>query len=235
MSVLLLAGCTIETQKVQKSTPEEKIVLHTEMPFFKQIDSGNCLQTNLKIALKYYYPEREYSFEQLDLETGRTQGKWTWTSQAMELLLDEGLDAYYYSTTPYLDILGGGEGFIIGYYGEDDGKVMIQHTDFDALYSSIRSLNDTARYNDEKLDFSAVENEFSNGRMVIMLIDRNVLTNPELSYAGHFVTITGINSTHVTFHDTGGIPNRAVEKSRFTDAWNAPGTDNDVIIIKGKL
>jgi hypothetical protein len=218
--LLILFGCA----NIQK-----------EIPFFKQTESGNCLQTNLKIALKYYYPDREYSFEQLDNATGRTEGKWTWTSQALEFLVGEGIDAYYYSTTPYSEILNGGEDFIVSYYGEQDAKIMIEHTDFDALYSSIRTLNSSGRYMDQKLDFSIIEQEFRKGNIVIMLIDRNVLENPGLSYAGHFVIITGINSTHVKFHDTSGMPNRAVNKAEFLEAWNAKGTDNDAIIIKGKL
>jgi hypothetical protein len=220
ITVILLAGCG----------SREK-----EMPFFNQTDSGNCLQTNLKIVLEYYYPEREYSSEQLDDRTGRTQGKWTWTSQAMEFLIDEGLDAYYYSTTPYLNISKGGEAFILNYYGEEDGRIMIQHTNFDALYQSINTLNESARYKYEKLDFSDVEKMFNEGNTIIMLIDRNALTNPKQPYAGHFVTITSINSTHVVFHDTAGTPNRIAERTKFIEAWNAPGTDNDAIIIKGKI
>jgi hypothetical protein len=206
-----------------------------DIPFFKQTDSGNCLQTNLKIVLKYYYPERDYSFEELDDKTGRTQGKWTWTSQAIEFLANEGLDVYYYSTTPYSKILGGGGEFIKEYYGEQDGKIIIEHTDFDALYSSIRTLNNSGRYANQKLNFSIIEQEFRKGSIILMLIDRNVLVNPELGYAGHFVTITEINSTHVIFHDTVGVPNRAVDKDKFLEAWDAHGTDNDVIMIKGKL
>jgi len=39
--LLMIAGCRIQEK---------------EIPFFKQTDSGNCLQTNLKMALKYDYP-----------------------------------------------------------------------------------------------------------------------------------------------------------------------------------
>ena len=150
------------------------------------------------------------------------------------MFLAEGLDAYYYSTTPYTDILEKGEDLMISYYGDQDGRIMIEHTDFAALYSSIRSLNSSGRYFDEKLDFDIIEQEFKKGSMIMMLIDSNALIRRE-PYSGHFVTITEIAKDNVIFHDTSGTPNRVVSKEDFLRAWNANGTDNDVIIIKGKL
>lgn len=219
--VLIFAGCASQATH--------------DIPFFRQTDSGNCLQANLKIALKYYYPEKEYSFEELDLATGRTEGKWTWISQGLQFLVDQGLDAHYYSTTPYFDILEKGEDFIIEYYGERDGKVMIEHTDFDSLYNSIETLRDSDRFKDEKLDFNSLEDEFNNGNIVMALIDRSELSSSNSAYTGHFVTITYISETHVKFHDTAGTPNRITDKETFIRAWNAPSTDNDVMIIKGKI
>ena len=54
-------------------------------------------------------------------------------------------------------------------------------------------------------------------------------------YVGKIGTITKINETHVSIHDSGGTPNLTVEKEQFIKAWKAPATDRDTIIIKGKL
>ncbi len=206
------------------------------IPYYRQTSSANCMQTQLKMALKYYFPEKDFSFEELDRLTGRTQGKWTWTSQLLPVLLDNGLDAYYYSTTPYKEIKEGGEGFILEYYGQEDGRVMIDHTNFDALYSSIEKLEENKKFFNIKLDFSEIEEEFKKGHIIILLIDRKVLFNRQGTFLGHGVTITSINKTHVSIHDSGsGGPNLAVEKEQLIKAWNAPGTDNDAIIIKGKI
>ena len=76
---------------------------------------------------------------------------------------------------PYFEILEGGEEFIKEFYGESDGQIMIDHTDFDSLYSSIETLRDFDRYENRKLDFSEVESEFNKGSFVIILLDRSVL------------------------------------------------------------
>ncbi len=61
------------------------------------------------------------------------------------------------------------------------------------------------------------------------------MQNREGPFTGHGVTITSINETHVSIHDSGGTPNLLVTKEQLIKAWNAPGTDNDAIIIKGKI
>ncbi len=206
-----------------------------DIPYYQQTESGNCLQTQLKMALKYYYPEKDYSFDYLDEMTGRTQGKWTWTSQAISFLLEEGLDIYYYSTTPYDDILAGGEDFLLSHYGEEDGNIMLRHTNFDALYDSIRVLNDTGRYINKKLDFGYLEQEFDKGAHLIVLIDVATLYDTRGSFSGHFTTVTGFDDEYVWFHNSAGEEDTKVEKQQYIDAWNAQGTDNDVIIVYGTI
>jgi hypothetical protein len=206
-----------------------------DIPYYRQTSSGNCMQAQIKMALKYYYPEKDFSFEALDELTGRTSGKWTWTSQLIPVLLDNSLDAYYYSTTPYNNIKEEGRGFILEYYGEEDGNVMISHTNFESLYDSIERLNSNKKFFSRKLDFSEIENEFKKRHIIILVVDRNVLYNRNGTYAGHGIIITSINQTHISIHDSAELPSLTVEKEQLIKAWNAPGTDNDAIIIKGKL
>ena len=76
---------------------------------------------------------------------------------------------------------------------------------------------------------------FKKDYVILMIIDINVLNAVEGGYAGHGVTITKIDKTHVVFHNSILGPNQVATKERFLEAWNAPGTDNDAIIVKGKL
>ncbi|MBW2966791.1 hypothetical protein KY342_06840 [Candidatus Woesearchaeota archaeon] len=225
--LILVAACSYKEETIEVSK--------LEIPFYRQSSSGNCMQTQVKMALKYYYPEKDFSFEELDKLSGRTPGKWTWTSQLLPVLIDNNLDAYYYSTTPYNEIKQRGEEFILEYYGQRDGQVMIDHTNFESLYSSIDKLNNNKKFFQEKLDFSEIENEFKKGHIIILIIDKNVLFNRQGSYAGHGITITSINQTHISIHDSSGTQNLLTTKEQLIKAWNAPGTDNDAIIIKGKI
>lgn len=158
--------------------------------------------------------------------------QWTWFSQALPVLVEEGLDAYYYSLTPYQNLT---PTFINEFYG-DDGPLINGVTNWESLTKSIEYLNQNPnRYQETKLDWSEIEQAFQNKFVILMIVDYNVLINKQGSYAGHGVTITDINQTHVTFHNSNQGPNQIAEKQQFQKAWNAPGTDNDVIIIKGVI
>jgi len=214
---LLLISCTAATQ--------------LDIPYQKQ-QGPSCVQSQMLMAIKYYYPESTLTQADLDQRTGRNPDQWTWFSQAMPVLIEENLDAYYYSLTPYEDLNPETVNQIYG----DDGPFINSVTNWPALKSSIEFLNQNPeRYQKAKLSWQEVEEAFKNKYIILMIIDYNVLTMGLSTYAGHGVTITNINQTHVTFHNSDLGPNQVAEKQRFIDAWNAPGTDNDVIIIKGKL
>lgn len=202
-----------------------------DIPYVKQ-EGPSCVPSQVTMALNYYYPEQNYTLEQVDEMTGRKEEKWTWFSQAMPVLLNEGLDAYYFSTTPYYEL---SPEFVMQYYGPEDGKLINKVTDWEALGKSIEYLSRTNRYQRIKLNWASVEHAFRQGYVILMIIDYHTLDGRDGLYSGHGVTITKINQTHVTFHNSAKGPHQSAQKEKFINAWNAPGTDNDIIIIRGKL
>jgi hypothetical protein len=201
-----------------------------DIPYTRQ-KGPSCVPSQVTMALNYYYPERQYTLEQVNSMIGREGEKWTWFSQAVPILLQEGLDAHYFSTTPYYQLT---PEFVREYYGPEDGRLINEVTDWPLLLDSIDFLKTSRRYQNIKLDWQAVESAFSRGDVLLMIIDYNtIMGNPGL-YSGHGVTITYINQTHVLFHNSAKGPNQKALKQDFIEAWNAPGTDNDVIIIQGK-
>lgn len=201
-----------------------------DIPYTQQ-KGPSCVPSQVTMALNYYFAERKYTLEQVDNMIGRTGEKWTWFSQALPVLVQEGLDPHYYSTTPYYQLT---PEFVIEYYGSEDGGLINEVTDWPLLMQSIDFLKTSNSYTKKKLAWTSVESAFNKGDVILMIIDYNtVMGNPGL-YSGHGVTITYINQTHVLFHNSARGPNQKALKQDFIDAWNAPGTDNDVIIIRGK-
>jgi len=170
-----------------------------DIPYVKQV-GPSCVSSQVTMALQYYFPERKYTLEQIDSTIGREKEKWAWFSQALPILVNEGLDVHYYSKTPYNRLT---PEFVLEYYGIEDGTLINEVTDWNALYNSIDFLRATNRYTNTKLPWQEVE-------------------------------ITFINQTHVLFHNSNKGPNQKAKKQDFIDAWNAPGTDNDIIIVRGK-
>lgn len=55
-------------------------MVNKNIPFYSNTsDDTHCLQACLKMLLKYFYPNEEYSWEELDKLTGKKEGMWTWT------------------------------------------------------------------------------------------------------------------------------------------------------------
>ena len=202
-----------------------------DIPYVKQ-EGPTCVPSQVTMALKYYYPEKDYTLEQVDQMIGREGKNWAWFSQALPILIQEGLDAHYYSLTPYEQLT---PEYVLEYYGEDNGKLINDVTDWEGLTESINFLKTSKRYTKKKLSWQAVERAFNQGDVIMMIIDYNTLKGMPGLYSGHGVTITYINQTQVIFHNSASEPNQKAKKQEFIDAWNAFGTDNDIIIIKGKL
>ncbi|MFC1801617.1 hypothetical protein ACFLZB_04090, partial [Nanoarchaeota archaeon] len=205
---ILLTACTAQIQSQA-----------LDVPYFSQ-EGPSCIQAQMRMALKYYYPEKDYSQEMLDQMTERNGNQWTWFSQAIPVLIEEGLDTYYYSTTPYEEL---NPTFVNSYYG-DDGPLINSVTNWGALQKSIEYIMETDRYQNKKLDWQEVEQAFQEGSVILMIIDYNVLINKDGPYMGHGITITNINETHVTFHNSNMNPNQVATKEQFIEAWDAPGS-----------
>lgn len=215
--LVLLGACSI------------KAPLH--IPYVAQA-GPSCVPSQITMALQYYYPERDYTLAQIDSMIGRTPEKWTWFSQALPILLNENLDAHYFSTTPYYQLT---PEYVLEYYGPEDGTLINDVTDWDRLYQSIDFLKITNKYTQMRLPWKEVEKAVQKGDVVLMIIDYNTLMGSPGLYSGHGITITQITPTHVIYHNSNIGPNQIAEKQRFINAWNAHGTDNDIIIIRGRL
>ena len=119
VALLFLIACTSQIQPLN-------------IPYQKQ-SGPSCVQSQMLMAIKYYFPESILTQADLDQRTGRESNQWTWFSQALPILVEENLDAYYYSLTPYENLT---PEFINQFYG-DDGPFMNSVTNWDALTSSI--------------------------------------------------------------------------------------------------
>ena len=205
------------------------------VPFYKNDDEGNqCMQVTIKSVLKYFL-NKDYSLDELDKLTGRKKGYWTWTSQIVAVLYDLGLDLKYYSKTdlgPYLQ----GEPFIKRHFGKDADKIL-KFTDLPVVIESIKKLRGYKIFEKRVLSSREIGKNISKGYVPLMLIDWNKIVGRQDNYQGHFVIVTGFDNENVFYHESGPKdpePNKAVPKKIFIEAWDANGTDNDVVIVYGK-
>jgi hypothetical protein len=207
----------------------------TPVPFYENKGDGNqCMQVTMKSILKHFL-DKDFSLEELDKLTERKTGLWTWTSQVVIVLYDLGLEVKYYSKSdlePFLQ----GEPFIRKHFGKDAEKIL-KFTDLPVVLGSIKKLLKKDIFEKRKLSFNKVEAHIKQGDIPLMLIDHNKIVGKEGLYQGHFIVVTGFDDQNVFYHESGPKnpeANKKVLKSTFIDAWNANGTDNDIVIVYGK-
>jgi len=209
--------------------------MRLNIPFYKNDEEGNqCVQVAMKTVLKYFL-KKDYSLDKLDKLTGRREGKWTWTFQMVPVLHDLGLKVKFYSKEdiePYLE----GEPFIRKHFGKDAGKVL-KHSDVDVIANSARN---TLKYNvfeKKVLSFDEIEQHIKENHVSLVVIDHNKIVGKKGLYQGHFVVITGFDKDYVYYHEPGPKnpePNKKILKEVFIEAWDANGTDNDIVIVFGR-
>lgn len=204
-----------------------------EVPFYKNTENA-CMQVAMQCVLKHFL-NKEYSIQELDKITKRKEGLWTWTSQAVSALYNLGLDIKFYGKTD-LELFLKGEEFIREQLGDDAEKVL-KFSDMPVVIESIKTLIDSKLFEKRVLNFDEIEKHLKEGTIPIMLIDNNKILGKEDFYQGHFVIVTGFDEQNIFYHDSGPKnpePNKKVPKDTFLKAWNANGTDNDLILVFGK-
>lgn len=203
-----------------------------EIPFYEN-KGEQCMQAAMQSVLKYFL-NKEYSLSELDKLTGRKDKFYTWTSQIVPVLYDLGLNVKYFSKSnpePFL----GGEPFIRKYFGKDANRIL-KVTDLPVFIKSIEKLMKYDIFERKALSLNKLENYVIKGYISLALIDNNKILGKE-GYNGHLVVLTGFDDKNIYYHDSGPInpePNKKISKDIFIKAFNANGTDNDVVVCFGK-
>lgn len=210
--------------------------MRLEIPFFPNTmgDGNQCMQVSC-LSLIPYFTGKDLSAEELDVLSHRKKGYWTYTAQIVTVLHDLGLDVKYFSKidpAPFLD----GESFIRDHYGAVAEQIL-KHTDIPVLIDSIHQLQKYKLFQKKVLDAEELEIHLQQGHGIIMVVDYHKLLEKEGPYQGHAIVLTGYDKSHFFFHDSGPhnpTPHDIIPKKILLDAWNAPGTDNDVVVVYGK-
>ena len=208
--------------------------MEKEIPYFKQPDDTHCFQACLKMILKYFFPEKDFSWGELDKISDKAENKWTWVSSAAVELNKMGLKVKHYAVFDYNDFVKIGDDYIRRTYEEPVAEKMIMLTDIKSEIENADRMLKENIFELRELSLEDVENWFKDGYAAIFLVNCSIM-NKEPGYEGHYVALTGFDGENVFINDPDrwkGSPNRKVEKSLFVKSWRFPKKENTVILIK---
>lgn len=195
-----------------------------KVPFYSNLpDNTHCYQAGLKMVLKYFEPENEYSWEELEKLTGKVEGLWTWPQQTSIWLSRKGyeiIDIDEYDTKLFVE--EGGQ-YLIERYGKEVGEAQIKHSDIKHEQEVQKEYLNLNLQENRIPDFTDIENLLNKGFLIGINVNSKILADKE-GYSGHFVIVYEINKDNITFHDP-GLPGKeamTISLEKFEKAWAYP-------------
>jgi len=202
------------------------------VPFYSNTpDATHCFQAAVKSVLKYFMPDKDFSWEELEKITAKGKDLWTWQMAGLLWLKKNGFDVKYIETFDYDRFINEGGDYLTDQYGEEVGKKMIKYSNIPAEQKIAKEFIAKAPPEKRPADFDDVIAYLKGGYLLILNVNSRSL-NSRPGYAGHFVVVTGLEDGKLVFHDPGppAHESRKMSFDDFTKAWAFP-TENEKNLI----
>lgn len=197
------------------------------VPFFAYTqDKTHCYQSVLKMLLKYFKPDKEYSFEELDILSGKVPEKWTWDTRALINMKKLGLKVLVMDNFDYLKFSINAREYMNSRLGFEAAAEQEKYSDFD------KEMKDAKEYyqefgNSEKIpEISDIKRLIQEGFLVCCNINGRTLRGRK-GYSGHFVLVIGFTDNTLIIHNPGTPPvsNQEIDDQLFIKSWAFPSHD----------
>lgn len=198
------------------------------VPFFPNtLDDTHCVQAVFKMILKYFIPDREFSFEELDQLSEKVKDKWTWTYKINLSLQKMGFEIIDMSTFDSQKFASLGQTYLIEHLGSKAAQKQMEKSDVAQAMIDAGQHIKVIKENLVVPEISDIKKYLDNGYLVGCMINAQVLQNKS-GYTGHAVLVIGYDKDNVIIHDPGAppLPNRKVPFKLFTQAWGYPDHQN---------
>lgn len=208
-----------------------------KIPFYSNLkDNNHCLQACLKMVLKYYFPNKNYSFGKLDKMTMHVKGMWTWQGASLLALADMGFEIVNIENLDYKKFSKRGENYLKEIWSQEVFETQKKYSDLNQEQKIAGEMAESKKIKliNRDVDFLDLENYIQKDYLVLVSVNPCVFENKKC-YWSHIVLVTNINEKWVTFHDVGlpAIENRKVSRKKFEKAMIKPWKhDTNLIALK---
>jgi hypothetical protein len=203
-----------------------------DVPFYSNTpDDTHCFQASFRMVLKYFWPETEYSWEELEKITAKVEGLWTWPLAGLLWLKSQGFDVKNIEPFDYLRFINEGGKYLLDFFGEEVGDAQIQHSDVEQERRLAKGVVKNVTVVKAVPGINDIKNLLLDGYVVICNINAPAV-NEQPGYSGHFVVVKGFDDEQLILHDPGLPPleNRQVKNKIFESAWAYPDQNSKNII-----
>lgn len=208
----------METAKSKKTVP----------PFFANTpDDKHCFQAAFRMILKYFLPDRNFSWQELEKMSAMLPSKATWPQQMLINLKNLGFDVVQIEGFDGHAFIQDGEDYLRRAFDKQTADWQINNSAIDQERRIYQEAYDTGVKIENRVpDLNDVKQFLDNGYLVVCLVNSRSLNGQE-GYIGHSVVVYDVDAEYVTFHDPGLLPREARQERRekFVSAWAYPNDE----------
>jgi len=208
------------------------------VPFFENPSENGCVQAAYKMVLKYFFPEKNFSIEELEKSTAKYGSGATWP-YAGDLWLVNELHMDVVSIRLFDDegFAKDGVEYIRSFAGDKVAKYTKDGSDIPTEQERAIEYAQKIEVEKKAPTVDDIRSLFNDGYLVTLGLNYNVLDGKE-GYVGHRVLVTGYSKRGVYMHDPRmrkegqdfpEIPDRFVPYAHLEAAWAYPEEKNKLL------
>jgi hypothetical protein len=210
-----------------------------KVPFFANTpDDTHCVQASFSIMLKYFLPERDFSYGQLDEMSQKQPGKGTWWPPMLMELVDMGLNVKCIEGFDYRRFYKEGETYVKSIYRTETAAYYLKHSNLTEIRPMVPDFLQKVDVEARPASFDDLDGLLADGWLVGIDLNAAVLNDLKREdYLGHMVVIFKADKDNFWLHDPGLAPhpNRQVSRQKLADAWFWSGRKNAGLVAVKKL
>jgi len=195
-----------------------------KVPFYSNTkDDTHCYQAAIKMILKYFLPDRTFSWKELDEMTEKKEGMWTWPIKGVLALHRMGFDIQDIENFDYEQFIRDPMSYLKYEYGEEVATEQSLHSDVGQAAIDAKEALRVIPIQKRIPTLVDLDTLLDDKRLLVCLVNSQKL-NRKKGYVGHFVVVWKSTDKVIFLHDPGLPPrkNRQVSKRVFEEAWAYP-------------
>ena len=204
-----------------------------DVPFFANTDDDtHCVQASFRIMLKYFMPECDFSYEQLDEMSQKQAGKGTWWPPLLLEIRKLNFSVKDIESFDYLAFYEQGESYAEKHFPPEVADYHLKQTNLMNIRPMIPEFINKIELETRAATINDVETLLRAGWLVGLGVNSRVLNNKP-GYVGHVVVVFGFDAktNHFWLHDPGlpPKPNRPISRQKLEESWFWTGPEKAVL------
>lgn len=194
------------------------------VPFYANSpDNLHCVQSSYMMILRYFRPDKAYTFEELDALTGKDKHGGTWAAQGHIWLVSQGYDVEYWTLLDWRQFVSDGYEYLRRQFGEEIADWQVRYGDIPLEQRRADEALEKVTTKVREPKISDIVGFLDKGYLIKCTVNSSKL-NGKAGYVGHVIVVKGYADGALIIHDPGLPPleNRKVAFDDFEAAWAYP-------------